>query len=485
MSISNKLERFLPKSGFARSVSVLVSGTAAGQVILVLIAPILTRLYAPEDFGLLAFFAALAALVGVVASLRYQLAIPLPESDRDGAHILALCLCAVVGTTLITILLVLLFGEVTAAALGEPSLTRYLWLLPVAVVLTGTYQALEKWAVRKRAFGDIAQSKIIQSGAAAGTQLGLFVLGPLGLILGQVIGHGAGSGRLASLVRRNKPLHCVTLGGMTAVAIRYSRFPIYSTWNGLLNTASLQMVPVVLVALFGAATAGLYALTLRILTLPANLIGNAVGSVFLSRAPSAHREGKLTDLVENIHQRLAFVGVPAMVLLLFAGPELFGWVFGDQWTKAGVYAQWMAPWIYLQFQWSPLSTLASVLELQRAALVSQALTFSTRLGVLLACAWLATSADVAVLAFAIASALTYLVRALWFLGQAGVSPMHVLRRECLVILSFLLLTSPTLALLQLDLLAAWVAALAWFALVTVLWLVKAYRASASTQVAVG
>ena len=54
--MANWLQRFKPKSAFARGVGVLVGGTAGAQALMVLAAPLLTRLYSPEDFGLLAVF---------------------------------------------------------------------------------------------------------------------------------------------------------------------------------------------------------------------------------------------------------------------------------------------------------------------------------------------------------------------------------------------------------------------------------------------
>jgi hypothetical protein len=45
------IRRLLPRNAFARGVSVLVGGTAGAQVLMVPAAPVLTRLYSPEDFG--------------------------------------------------------------------------------------------------------------------------------------------------------------------------------------------------------------------------------------------------------------------------------------------------------------------------------------------------------------------------------------------------------------------------------------------------
>jgi len=111
------LRALLPKNAFARGVSVLVGGTAGAQVLTVLAAPLLTRLYSPEDFGLLAVSASLLALIGVISSLRYELAIPLPE-----ANVAALSLILVGLRALLTGVLVWQLGAAIADLLGVPAL---------------------------------------------------------------------------------------------------------------------------------------------------------------------------------------------------------------------------------------------------------------------------------------------------------------------------------------------------------------------------
>ena len=61
----------------------LVGGTAGSQVIAMAAAVILTRLYGPESFGVLATFVSILALLNVVSSLRYELAIAVPEYDDE------------------------------------------------------------------------------------------------------------------------------------------------------------------------------------------------------------------------------------------------------------------------------------------------------------------------------------------------------------------------------------------------------------------
>ena len=83
----NKLK---PKSEFSRNVLTLMTGTTIAQAIPIAISPILTRIYTPEDFGILALFVAISTIFGSIANGRYELAIMLPKKDEDAINIFAL-----------------------------------------------------------------------------------------------------------------------------------------------------------------------------------------------------------------------------------------------------------------------------------------------------------------------------------------------------------------------------------------------------------
>ena len=454
IAVKNKLaaaaSKLLPKDQLARSIAVLVGGTAGAQLIIVLASPILTRLYNPESFGLLATFAAFMTFISVVACLRYELAIPLAEADQEAANLVALSIFLVGVMTGLSALLIYLFADLIANVLNVESLANYLWLVPVGVFLAGLYQTFEKWAVRKQSFKRVAKTKFAQAAGNIAVQLLGFKLGPLGLIAGQIVGQGLGSSSLGRAALQQKEFRSVSVAGVWNVASRYRAFPIYNTWTALFNTASLQFAPVVFVALYGADITGLYALTLRVLTAPASLIGSAVGSVFLAHAPAAYREGVLTELVASLHHKLSMAGIPALVLLLAAGPDLFAFIFGEHWRKAGHYAQWMAPWIYLQFQWSPISMLAGVLELQRDAMLAQLFTLTARFSALLICAALGTNADTGIFAFAVVSAVTYFFCMLWFMAKANVKPLNVILDELKVLGWFSVWAIPAIVLFRMN-----------------------------------
>lgn len=416
--IKSVLRSILPKSTFARGVSVLVGGTAGAQLIAILSAPLLTRLFTPKDFGLFAVFASVLAIISVVSSLRYELAIPLPKDDTEAANITALCLLLVFVTTSLCWVFTAIFATQIANTLGFPQMESYIWLIPLGTFFTGSYNVLNYWAVRTKNFGAVAGTRISQAVGMLTIQLSAYKLGGLALLIGQVVGQGIGIASLARSAWASPAFAQVTWTGVLHAALRYKRFPLFSTWEGLTNSAGVQMPPLMFVALFSPVAAGLYTLANRVLSLPMLLIGNAIGQVFFANAAQAHREGKLGPLVEKLHIKLAHIGLPPTLVLIMLGPEMFVLIFGEEWHQAGEFARWMAPWLYLVFVSSPLSTLFAVTETLKQGLGFQIILLISRVGVIALGAWMGDLL-ITIILFTVVSALCWLGFLFWVAHVAG------------------------------------------------------------------
>lgn len=425
-SLKARAIRLLPNNTFARSVSVLVGGTAGAQLLMVLASPLLTRLYTPDDFGLLAVYAGLLGVLAVIASLRYELAIPLPEDDQDAANIVVLSLAIVVGMTLLTAILVLVFGNSIAAALGVPKLANLLWLLPLGVFFQGGYKVFNYWAIRTKQFPVIAKTRLRQAFATLAIQLLGAKAGSVSLLSGQAVGQGAGSITLARAALKRPEFRRWRWRDVWFSAKRYRHFPLFSTWGGFFNSAGQQLPPLLFASLFSAGAAGLYALAHRVLTMPMSVVGQAVGNVFFSNAAEAYREGRLGPLVSNVHEKLAQIAMPPALVLMVAGPDLFALVFGEQWRSAGEFARWMAPWLYMVFITSPLSTLFSVMEKQAQAMLFQFILLLMRIIAIALGAWQG-DLIVAVTLFSGTSMLCYVGLLVWIIFITSIKPSMILR----------------------------------------------------------
>jgi O-antigen/teichoic acid export membrane protein len=364
-----------PRSSFIRSVGVLVGGTALAHGITALALPVLSRLYSPADFSALAVFTSLLSIISVAACLRFDVAVTIPHRDTDAANLLALALgCALVVSLLVAVP-VLLVPERIAGWLNQATLHSYLWLLPVGVLLAASYSALQGWLVRKKEFGQIARSRVAQSAAAAGTQVstGMAGVGTFGLLLGYVLNAGAACIVLGYRVIRfeRESLRAITWPGMRAMAVEYHRFPKYSTWEALSNSAAIQIPIVMIAAMAVGPEAGYLSMAMYVMQAPMALVGTAIGQVYLSRAPEEHRAGRLGTFTAEVFGGLLKAGVGPLLLVGIVSPFAFPFVFGEEWRRAGHLVAWMTPWFIMQFLASPISMALHVAGRQRMAMSLQ------------------------------------------------------------------------------------------------------------------
>lgn len=396
-----------------RGAATIAVGTAVGQMIVLLASPILTRLYTPEEIGALAVYAAILSTLVVVASLRYQLAIPLPEEEAVARDLLVLSLLIAVGFSLIVAAVLLPTRSLVATWTNADALEDYFWMLPLSLLGAGCYQALNYWAIRENRFALLARTRVTQSVGMVGTQVGLGLAGsgPAGLLFGDAIGRAAGSGSLFLSAFRSKAIFSAgaRVAGIKSAARTYRRFPLLSSGSGLLNAAGLFCPPVLMAAFYGPRAAGFFALGQRLIAVPVTLVSMSVSQVFFGRAAELARESRpeLKAFVTRTGRRLLLIGSLPSALILVAGPYLFARIFGETWREAGVFTQLLIPSFLLQFAVSPLSQTLNILERQDLQLIWDFLRFILVVGSLMGPAALQWEAHTAVLTYGIVSAIAY------------------------------------------------------------------------------
>ncbi len=359
--------------------AVLAGGTTVGYAVAFLASPLLTRLYTPEQFGVLAVYMSVISILGNVVTLRYPLAIPLPKDDTSAMSLLLLSLGIAVALSAVLFVLQFLWGDWIAHAAGVETIAPYLWLVPVGVMGVGVYQSLNYWAVRTSDFGQISRTKIIQSVGMVTIQLvfGFLKPGAFGLIVGDVFGRVGGSGSLAvpTFVKHRQVLRQMTVADLINTAKRYRRFPLVSAGSALLNSTGLQVAPLLLASLYGVKVAGLFALSQRIIGIPMVLFGQAVGQVFFGEFAKKKHEGRTVMLAfyRYTAMKLACYGVLPILALALWGPDVFEFVFGGVWRDAGTYTQVLVLMFFIQFVVVPLSQTLNILERQGLQFVWDAL----------------------------------------------------------------------------------------------------------------
>jgi len=347
----------LSKNRFISGVSKLVGASVLGQLFGLLAMPLLTRLYQPEDFGAFGVFASLMAVLLVISSFRYELAIPLPKSENSAMGLLFLSLILNILSAVVVTFLVLLYGENVNSFNNNPVVGDLLWLLPVSVLAGGTYKSLNYWVLRKKEYGTISSTKLVQSVSNILAQVitGFLGVGAVGLAVGQIIGQSSGTVRFL----RGISFARVAALGMSKRSLvllwRYRNFPIYDSPAAFVNTISTQLPNVALAVIFSPVVAGYYYLAERILWVPLSMIAQALGQVFFSQLREEIESGSVVTLVIKIMLVLSVVGAAVSIPVYFFSELVFSIVFGREWEEAGKYAGILIFGLVMQFVYSPLS----------------------------------------------------------------------------------------------------------------------------------
>lgn len=342
----------------------LAGGTGLAQAVAIVATPVLSRVYGPTSFGTFGTYAAILGVLSIAAVWKYDSAIPLSKTPREGEGLVALCLVILVGMSALTAVAVVLLRGQVGIWLGGALPSTLLYWLPVGVLATGLFNVLRFWATWREEFPRLSRAKVAQQVVGqfgVGIPLGVAGLGGMGLVMGQIATQAVGS--IALLVRG--PLLGIgwlrrqSWRHLREIARRHIRFPRYILWGSVVNAIGIQL-PVFALSWFSIEGVGFYSLTTRVLAMPASLIGQSVSHVFYPLAARNAEEGALAGYTSALALALFRIGLGIFGVVAAAGPTLFAVVFGDRWHEAGLYASLLTPWFLMALVSSPISTIALV-----------------------------------------------------------------------------------------------------------------------------
>jgi len=350
-------------SSFFKSVAILVSGSALAKVAPLLASPVLTRLYTPADFGLVAVFIAVLSSLSPIICGKYEVAMVLPKSETEGKELLGISFGVATVISLTSLFVVVLFKENILTFLDASNLENWIYLLPLMLFLTGAMSAMIYYANRRTDYGRMAKGKMMNSFFITVTSIALGFLGAgfEGLLAGFFSGALCATTYLLFLYRSELTSDLLVWGKeKVALMKQYREFPIFNATTGLLDGVTLAMPVFFLTNYFSGAIVGYYALLLRVADTPLSFIASSVSEVNLKK--TADLVNEQTDLRSHLLKLTlglsAIVLFPAIILTIFS-PTIFSYVFGEEWRESGVYLQILMPALAVRFVASTLATMIS------------------------------------------------------------------------------------------------------------------------------
>lgn len=421
------------ESSGGRDVARLISGATVAQIIIVLATPVITRLYSPSDLGLLGVFVSISGTLGVVACLRYDLAIMLPESDEDSMHLLMSSCVIAVGLCMMLIVSLWLLRERVFNLLHVQLHPIWTSLLPVAVLMIGVANALTTWQSREKQFERLAIGRVIRAAVLVGTQIalrweGLAFSGGTALITGQILADAilvvVLAGGITKLFQTRMKLK--GFAHFKELLRRYKKFPFFSVWGALFNRTAAY-VPQVLLAIFcNLEVVGFVLISQKLVGMPVSIVGEGVGRVFYQKASEYRNEEEAVHVLLSI----LVIGLFSLATVVLGGvfivaPYAILPLLGPEWDKVGTYIQILIPMYIMKFSASPVSQVALVYEKQERFLLWQG-AFIVVSAVSIVVGTFLRDAPGALMGYSITGVLMYAYLIALCFKWAGAKPMKIL-----------------------------------------------------------
>jgi len=349
----------------------LLTANVVAQAIGLVVYPILTRLYAPEDFGLLNLFMSIGGILIILSTSEYHNAIVLPKSDAQAKAVFHAGVTLLFGLTFF-IALTIPFSSPIAQLFKAPELANWYWALPIYVFSLGGWNLLNYYFIRRQQFKHIAEYQVAQSVLNSGIKIGAgyagyfsggliwgSVLAPLGSLLGSWWRLGKDKWTLWSDYRRKD---------VKQAMLEFRKFPIFSLPRSFVNTLSSNLPAILITPFFGLMETGFFSMAILLGLRPLTMISSSIYQTFFQKT-CAHVNQKepISSIYHTFITKALLIIVPCFALLYFAMPYLVTLLLGDGWAKTAQYLQFMLPWFGLIVVGASVSFIPDVFQQQGKA----------------------------------------------------------------------------------------------------------------------
>ena len=374
------------KTDIIKNAGKLLSANLLVQLLALATYPVLSRLFTPADFGLLALFLSAGDIVGRMSTLSIEESILLPKREKEAYSIAGVGVYAVGIVALLTLLFVL-FNRfvVEVVEIGN----SFFWL-PLYVLILGLVRVCIYLFNRYKLYKNISFSISGQgiSNAALRLSSGFLRLPYVALIasatLSQVVSLAI---YVAAMVKRRlfRLFYFPSYNETKQILSKYHQFPRYVMTQNFLNSLSTNLPYFMLIGTFGATELGLYSMAFTFAFTPVNVFSASVYRVLYEKFSSLKNQTKRMGAVFSGYVKVVLaIALPVFIVIGYFAEELFGFVLGAEWVPAGRYFRIILPWIFMGLLLGPLASVGLIFAKQRYVFWAYAVLLLFRAGALLA-----------------------------------------------------------------------------------------------------
>ncbi|WP_293921568.1 lipopolysaccharide biosynthesis protein [Metasolibacillus sp.] len=342
-------------SKIVKNISILMTGTVVAQLIPILLSPILTRLYSPKEFGMLAVFISITSILTVFANLRLDVAI-LSAHENEKTPLKNISLAVTTILTIMISLILIVFSSFFKEMFSGINYNFILFFGPLFFILFGTMQLATYIANDESQYHLISKSKVDKNISMTFIQiiLGIFKTGVLGLIAGVVFSILFPIYRLRKGIFRKEGKTPDKLNYFFILK-KYKRYPLVSANTAVMDKIATESPILMMNKYQDSSLIGFYELARRTIFLPLTFISTSVSQVYLKQITEENDYKKNVKLTLIILGGLVLISIVIAPIFIFGGEPLFAFIFGEEWRVVGEYSEILIFPFLIRFVISPLS----------------------------------------------------------------------------------------------------------------------------------
>lgn len=349
------------KTEFGKNILKLFSGEIGGRIVAFMLTPIITRLYLPDEIGVLSVFNSILAVIAPFACLKYPLAIPIVKGRGLLVNLIASALLILTATTTLTFIIFALSNEYILRIINMGQLIRYWYLIPILLFLIGIYEIVSNLCIRDKAFSLYSITSVSQKflGSSVKILFGYLRIGSIGLLIGDILNQAGGVSIMTNKFWRKyrSEFSSISIQSMKEAIRKYIDFPKFRVPSQFF-LAMTGTLPILYFSWrFEAGITGEISLARTVLSIPVTVIGACVGKAFYGEiAQFGIEDGdKIRRLTIKLIKYLFLFSLLPFSIIVLLGPLMFQFVFGKEWYDAGILAQIMSCYLIFQLCYSPIS----------------------------------------------------------------------------------------------------------------------------------
>lgn len=341
---------------FAARILPLLSGNLLAQVLQIAAIPLLTRLYGPERYGEYGMFAAALMFSGMLATMRYELAIQLPRNDRTAFSIASLASLIAACVAFVVFLLGIVWVGYVNPRVDAISFAS---LLGVSTFLVGIFNIANALALRVGHYKWAGFGKVAQVSASVGCAFSAYLVGyeALGLLFANALGYLAGCALMLLPLGRyfeRRPGAGRVLARLRGVAGRYSSFAIFNAPQAFMDGLRPMAIVSIVQFHYGAAATGFYHVANQLMQTPAAAVTQAVSQVHFRMLVEKCGGPDLRRYLLRVLVTLVAIAAVGAAVVMYLPGQAVQWVFGPSWTGVEKTMAALLPVVAANFVVAPL-----------------------------------------------------------------------------------------------------------------------------------